>query len=224
MDALSSGAHGEARARQASWALECALLEHLAEVWDQPDHGIWERRGVGKQYVSSKVMAWVAFDRGIKSAERVRLRGAARTMARASATPIHRDVCDKGYDPRAEQLRQVLRLENARCQHPAAAVGRLPAADDPRVRGTMAAIEKTHDARRLRAAARSPRRRGRDAADRRRVSGVQLWLADAYVLAGDLERAQALFDRVVAVANDVGLLAEEYDSCAAARPEISRRR
>ena len=52
-----------------TWALECTVLEHLAEVWDKPDHGIWERRGAGKHYVSSKVMTWVAFDRGIKSAE-----------------------------------------------------------------------------------------------------------------------------------------------------------
>ena len=54
---------------ESTWALECAVLEHLAGRWDQPDHGIWERRGAGKHYVSSKVMTWVAFDRGIKSAE-----------------------------------------------------------------------------------------------------------------------------------------------------------
>ena len=82
---VSSVAHGAARSStKARWALECAVLEHLAEVWDQPDHGIWERRGDGKHYVFSKVMTWVAFDRGIKSAETVRLRGAARQLADAA--------------------------------------------------------------------------------------------------------------------------------------------
>ena len=69
---------------EGSWALECTVLEHLAEQWDQPDHGIWERRGDGKHYVSSKVMTWVAFDRGIKSVGKIRLQGAAGKVADAA--------------------------------------------------------------------------------------------------------------------------------------------
>ena len=64
-----------------SWDLECTVLDHLAEVWDHPDHGIWERRGEPRHYVFSKVMTWVAFDRAIKSAENIRLQGAARSVA-----------------------------------------------------------------------------------------------------------------------------------------------
>ena len=74
------------------WNARCC--EHLAEVWDQPDHGIWERRGDGKHYVSSKVMTWVAFDRGIKSAEKFGFKAPLEKW-RALRDAIHRDVCDK---------------------------------------------------------------------------------------------------------------------------------
>ena len=82
---------------EGSWALECTVLEHLAEQWDQPDHGIWERRGDGKHYVSSKVMTWVAFDRGIKSAEKFGFKAPLEKW-RTLRDTIHRDVCEKGFD------------------------------------------------------------------------------------------------------------------------------
>src|SRR4029078_5144382 len=74
IDAFHQSRMAELKLDDGTWALECTVLEHLAEVWDQPDHGMWERRGEGKHYVSSKVMTWVAFDRGIKSAEMVGFR------------------------------------------------------------------------------------------------------------------------------------------------------
>jgi len=80
-------AHAKLELDASTWAVECTVLEHLAEVWDQPDHGIWERRGAGKHYVSSKVMTWVAFDRGIKSAETFASRRRSRNGARC-ATPF----------------------------------------------------------------------------------------------------------------------------------------
>ena len=95
IDAFHQSRMAELELDEGCWALECAVLEHLAEVWDQPDHGIWERRGDGRHYVSSKVMTWVAFDRGIKSAGTVRLRGAARHAGGRLRDAIHRDVCDK---------------------------------------------------------------------------------------------------------------------------------
>ena len=82
---------------EGSWALECTVLEHLAEVWDRPDHGIWERRGEGRHYVSSKVMTWVAFDRGIKSAEKFGFEAPLERW-RILRDAICRDVCDKGFD------------------------------------------------------------------------------------------------------------------------------
>lgn len=194
-----------------TWALECAVLNHLAEVWDRPDHGIWERRGQPKHYVFSKVMTWVAFDRGIKSAETFGFK-APLLHWRTLRDAIHRDVCNRGFDAEENAFVEsygsklldasVLLLPE---------VGFLPPSD-PRIRGTIAAVEKClmrggfvlrHDPREL-------------PADQPPLEGAflacSLWLADAYVLSGDLDKAQELFDRVVGIANDVGLLAEEYDS------------
>ena len=131
IDAFHQSRMAKLKLDEGSWALECAVLEHLAEVWDQPDHGIWERRGDGKHYVFSKVMTWVAFDRGIKSAENIRLRGAARASGESCATRIFRDVCEKGFDREQNAFRRILRLETARCQHPDAAGGGLSAAVGP---------------------------------------------------------------------------------------------
>jgi GH15 family glucan-1,4-alpha-glucosidase len=198
---------------EATWALECAVLQHLAEVWDRPDHGIWERRGEPRHYVFSKVMTWVAFDRGIKSAETFGFK-APLLHWRALREAIHRDVCHKGFDVAenafVESYGSKL-LDASVLLLPA--VGFLPASD-PRIRGTIAAIEKhmvrdgfvlRHDPREI-------------SEETQPIEGAflacTLWLADAHVLAGDLDKAQKLFDRVAALANDVGLLAEEYDSVA----------
>ncbi|WP_234680159.1 glycoside hydrolase family 15 protein [Bradyrhizobium monzae] len=198
---------------EATWALECAVVQHLAEAWDQPDHGIWERRGEPRHYVFSKVMTWVAFDRGIKSAETFGFKAPLlhwRTLREA----IHRDVCNRGFDAEenafVESYGSKL-LDASVLLLPA--VGFLPA-DDPRICGTIAAVERhmmrdgfvlRHDPREI-------------SEEKQPIEGAflacTLWLADAHVLAGDLDKAQALFDRVAALANDVGLLAEEYDSVA----------
>ncbi|SCB12570.1 Glucoamylase (glucan-1,4-alpha-glucosidase), GH15 family [Bradyrhizobium yuanmingense] len=198
---------------ETTWALECAVLNHLAEVWDRPDHGIWERRGQPKHYVFSKVMTWVAFDRGIKSAETFGFK-APLLHWRALREAIHRDVCNRGFDAEENSFVESYgskMLDASVLLLPA--VGFLPA-DDPRIRGTIAAAEKClmrdgfvlrHDPREL-------------PPDQPPLEGAflacTLWLADAYVLSGDLDKAQVLLDRVVGIANDVGLLAEEYDSVA----------
>jgi GH15 family glucan-1,4-alpha-glucosidase len=211
IDAFHQSRMAELELYEGTWALECKVLEHLAEVWDKPDHGVWERRGEGKHYVSSKVMTWVAFDRAIKSAERFGLEGPLDRWKLLRDT-ICRDVCDRGFDPEQNAF-----VESYGSQLLDASILLLPAvgflpASDPRVRGTLAAVERhlMRDGFVLRH-------------DPREVSGEQqpiegaflacsLWLADAYVLAGEVDKAQALFDRVVAVANDLGLLAEEFDS------------
>jgi GH15 family glucan-1,4-alpha-glucosidase len=196
---------------ETSWALGVAVVDHVAEIWDQPDHGVWERRGEGRHYVSSKVMTWVALDRGIKTAEKFGF-DAPLERWRSVRDIICRDICEKGFDPVqnafVESYGSSL-LDASILLLPA--VGFLPASD-PRVRGTIAAIEKymmrdgfvlRHDPREI-------------SDEKQPIEGAflacSLWLADAHVLAGEIGKAQALFDRVVGVANDLGLLAEEYDS------------
>ena len=211
MDAFHQSRMADLKLDDGSWDLERTVLEHLAEVWDQPDHGIWERRGDGKHYVSSKVMTWVAFDRGIKSAEKFGL-DAPLDRWRALRDEICRDVCDKGFDTRQNTF-----VESYGSQLLDASILMLPVvgflpASDPRVRGTIAAIER-HMMRDGFVLRHDPREIGEETQP---IEGAflacSLWLADAYVLAGEIDKAQALFDRVVAVANDLGLLAEEYDS------------
>jgi GH15 family glucan-1,4-alpha-glucosidase len=211
IDALHQSRMAALQLDENSWALGRAVLDHLADVWDQPDHGIWERRGEGKHYVSSKVMTWVAFDRGIKSAERFGL-DAPLERWRTLRDKICRDVCERGFDPEQNAF-----VESYGSQLLDASILLLPAvgflpASDPRVRGTLAAIERhmmrdgfvlRHDPREI-------------SDEKQPIEGAflacSLWLADAWVLAGEVAKAQALFDRVVAVANDLGLLAEEFDS------------
>jgi GH15 family glucan-1,4-alpha-glucosidase len=211
IDAFHQSRVAELKLDVGSWDLECIVLDHLAEVWNQPDNGIWERRGDGAHYVSSKVMIWVAFDRGIKSAEQFGF-DAPLDRWRSLRDEIHREVCDRGFDRELNSFvmsygspwldASILLLPS---------VGFLPASD-PRVRGTLAAIETymmrdgfvlRHDPREI-------------SDEKQPIEGAflacTLWLADAFVLAGEIAKAQALFDRVVAVANDLGLLAEEFDS------------
>lgn len=194
-----------------TWAVECEIVEHLATVWQQPDHGIWERRGNAKHYVFSKVMCWVAFDRAIKSAETFGLEAPVDRW-RGLRDEIHRDICEKGFDPRSNTFvdsygsdlldASILLLPT---------VGFLPASD-PRVKGTVAAIE-THMMRDGFVLRHDPREvTGEVQPIEGAFLACSLWLAEVYVLMGEVDKAEALFDRVVGVANDVGLLAEEYDS------------
>ncbi|MCD0416395.1 glycoside hydrolase family 15 protein [Rubrivivax sp. JA1024] len=194
-----------------SWALECVVLKHLTEIWDQPDSGIWELRGPRQHYVFSKVMTWVAFDRGIKSAEKFGLQ-APLAEWRVVRERIHADVCANGFDPE----------QNAFVEHYGAkvldasvllipAVGFLPPRD-PRVLGTLEAVE-----RHLMVDGFVMRHDPREQPDTsEQLEGAflacSLWLADAYVLAGEIARAKELFERVAGIANDLGLLAEEYNT------------
>lgn len=213
IDAFHQSRMAKLELDEETWTLERAVLKHLAEVWDRPDHGIWERRGQPKHYVFSKVMTWVAFDRGIKSAETFGFK-APLVHWRVLRDAIHRDVCNNGFDAEENAF-----VESYGSKMLDASVLLLPAVgflppDDPRIRGTIAAVETRlmqdgfvlrHDPCEL-------------PPDQPPLEGAflacTLWLADAYVLSGDLDKAQVLLDRVVGIANDVGLLAEEYDSVA----------
>ena len=125
----------------ASWALECALVAHLETIWDQPDDGIWEVRGGRKHFTHSKVMAWVAFDRAIRSAEEFGLDGPV-THWREIRDAIHKQVCEKGFDPAQNTFVQSYGSKALDASLLLIAmVGFLPPSD-PRIRGTLAAIEK----------------------------------------------------------------------------------
>lgn len=194
-----------------TWSVECTVMNHLSKIWHLPDSGIWERRGTPLHYVSSKVMTWVAFDRAIQSAEQFGFEAPLEEW-RGLRDKIHRDVCARGFDAGQNSF-----VESYGSEFLDASILLLPAVgflpvDDPRVRGTLEAIERhmlvdgfvmRHDPRIM--SSESPPIEGGFLA-------CSLWLADAWVLAGEVGKAQTIFDRVVAVANDVGLLAEEYDA------------
>jgi GH15 family glucan-1,4-alpha-glucosidase len=193
-----------------SWALECALIAHLETIWDQPDHGIWEVRGGPKDFVHSKVMAWVAFDRAIRSIKEFGLNGPIGHW-REVRDAIHRQVCEKGFDPDLNSFVQSYgskTLDASLLLLPM--VGFLPPSD-ARIRGTLAAIEKrlVRDGLVLRY------HTGEAADGLPPGEGVFLacsfWLVDNYILQSRIEDARDLFEHLLGLRNDVGLLAEEYD-------------
>lgn len=197
-----------------TWQVELELLRHLAEVWSEPDNGIWERRGERRHYVFSKVMCWVAFDRGIKGAEAYGFEAPLQRW-RELRDAIHAEICARGFNEQAGSFVEAYGsqlLDASLLLLPA--VGFLPA-DDPRIAGTIAAIERhmmrdgfvlRHDPREVRPDEVEP------------IEGAflacTLWLADAHVMRGDIDKARELFRRVAGVASDLGLIAEEYDTFA----------
>ncbi len=210
MDALLQAREAGLPLDPEAWALQRALLEHLEGIWEEPDEGIWEMRGPRRHFVHSKVMAWVAFDRAIKTVERTELDGPLDRW-RALRARIHADVCARGFDEERRAFTQSYgsaALDAATLLIPL--VGFLPP-DDPRVLGTIDAVvdELVEDGLVLRY--------------RTEVAGDGLppgegaflpcsfWLVDALAVTGRPKEAVVLFDRLLALTNDVGLLAEEYD-------------
>ncbi len=193
-----------------SWGLIRALVEHLETIWDRPDEGIWEVRGASRHFTFSKAMAWVAFDRAVRLMERHDLPGPLDRW-RAVRARIHALVCEEGYDARLGYFTQSFgsgTLDASLLLLPS--FGFLPA-DDPRMRATIEAIGRDLTADGL-----ILRYRTEDTDDGLPVGeGVFLacsfWYADALAALGRREEARALFERLLSLRNDVGLLAEEYD-------------
>ncbi|MFC8858106.1 glycoside hydrolase family 15 protein [Streptomyces sp. NPDC057144] len=216
MDSLSLARLAGMRPRPQMWELQCALMEFLATAWREPDEGLWEVRGGRRQFVHSKVMTWVALDRAVRTLEdHPELGGGDLDGWRALRDEVHREVCEKGYDPVRNTFTQYYgsrELDASLLLVPR--VGFLPP-DDPRVVGTVDAIgaELTRDGlvRRY-------------STEGRRVDGLpggegtflvcSFWYADALHATGRTKEARELFERLVGLANDVGLLAEEYDPVA----------
>ena len=210
LDALYTARRSGLSADEASWAIETALIEHLETIWQQPDEGIWEVRGGRKHFTHSKVMAWVAFDRAVRSIEELGMEGPLERWRRVR-DEIHQDVCEHGFDAARCTFVQFYGSRNLDASLLLiATVGFLPA-DDPRVLGTVAAIERdlVHDGLVLRYDTGT----GTDGLPPGEGAflACSFWLADNYILQGRLEEARALFERLLALRNDVGLLAEEYD-------------
>jgi len=210
MDTLHQAKLHGLESEEAAWRLRCKLLEFLETAWNQPDDGIWEVRGRSRHFTHSKVMAWVAFDRGVRHLEAAGGGGPLERW-RALRDRIHEEVCRHGYNQRLGAFVQYYGadlLDASLLMIPL--VGFLPPSD-PRVQGTCRAIEENLM---------------EDGLVRRyqTVSAVDglpegegmflpcsFWLADNLVLMGREDDARRLLERLLGLCNDVGLISEEYD-------------
>jgi GH15 family glucan-1,4-alpha-glucosidase len=192
------------------WPKWVDLVNHVARVWREPDDGIWEARASRRHYTSSKVMAWVVFDRSIRIAERFDLE-APLDEWKANRAEIHSEVCEHGYDAECNTFTQYFgsKLLDASVLS-VILTGFLPP-DDPRVTGTIEAIERdlTRDG--------FVSRYSTEESDDGLPGGEGQFLAcsftlvSALALTGRLEDARSLYERLLGLRNDLGLLAEEYD-------------
>jgi GH15 family glucan-1,4-alpha-glucosidase len=213
LDALYVGRRAGIATDGSGWSLECALIEHLETIWNEPDDGIWEVRGGRRHFTHSKVMAWVAFDRAVRSAEEFGLDAPIDRWC-AVRDQIHDEVCVRGFDAAQNSFVQSYgstALDASLLLIPL--VGFLPASDS-RVRGTVASIER--NLMRDGLVMRYDTGHGVDGLPP--GEGVFLacsfWLVDNYVLQDRYDEARDLFTKLLALSNDVGLLAEEYDPVA----------
>jgi GH15 family glucan-1,4-alpha-glucosidase len=192
------------------WPRWRAIIEHVETIWREPDEGIWEARGPRRHYTYSKVMAWVVFDRGVRLAERFEL-DAPLDRWKEIRDEIHREVCEQGYDSERRTFTQYYgskELDASVLNIPL--VGFLPGTDE-RVIGTIEAVS---------------RELGRDGfvsrystaetddglqGDEGQFLACSFWLVSALARGGRRDEARALFERLVGLANDLGLLSEEYD-------------
>ncbi len=213
MDAMHLALRAGVEQDQAAWELQKVLMDGLEQIWDEPDEGIWEVRGPRRHFTHSKVMAWVAFDRAILTANEFTHDGPVDRWC-AIRDRIHKQVCEQGFDRSRNTFTQYYgsqEVDASLLLLPL--VGFLPP-DDPRMLGTVAAIER--DLMHAGFLLRYPMHRGSE-----KVDGLPpgegaflpctFWLADNYALQGRTEEARRTFERLAALANDLGLISEEYD-------------
>jgi GH15 family glucan-1,4-alpha-glucosidase len=194
-------------------ALRPVVLNYLAKAWREPDEGIWEVRGGAQHFVHSKVMAWVAFDRAAKQVRLLAKEEARRW--RALADEIHGEICERGFNHEMNSFVQAYgskRVDANLLLLPL--VGFLPASD-PRIRGTLRAIEERLLIDGEFVLRYEPENPGDGLPPGEGAFlACSFWLVDNYILQGRYVEAQELFDRLLSRCNDVGLLAEEYDPLA----------
>jgi GH15 family glucan-1,4-alpha-glucosidase len=199
-----------------------SLMRHLEEVWDQPDDGIWEVRGPRRQFTHSKVMAWVAFDRAVRIAETVGVTSASADAVqrwRDLRDKVHAEACEKGWNDDVGSFTQYYGSSNLDASLlMMGPVGFLPM-DDPRLVATVEAIQQhlTTDG----FVSRYQTDDSDGAASSTSVDGLKgkegsfllttFWLADNLALMGRRDEAREIFERLLSLRNDVGLLSEEYD-------------
>jgi GH15 family glucan-1,4-alpha-glucosidase len=210
MDALHQARAGGLDSSPPDWAFQRAILDHLADIWRQPDHGLWEIRGAPRHFTYSKVMAWVAFERGVRAVKQLGLDGPVERWE-ALCREIHAEICANGFDARKGSFVQSYgsqELDASLLILPM--VGFLPP-DDPRVQGTIAAVERELLVDGF--VRRYDTESGVDGLPEGEGAflACTFWLVDAYVLTGRIDDARRLFERLLALRNDVGLLSEQYD-------------
>ncbi|WP_328297086.1 glycoside hydrolase family 15 protein [Streptomyces sp. NBC_00435] len=198
-----------------SWKIQLALLDFLEQNWRRPDEGLWEVRGPRRHFTHSKVMAWVAADRAVRTMELNPSLAGDVDRWRAIREEVHRDVCEKGFDEERGTFTQHYgsrELDAATLLIPR--TGFLPP-DDPRVIGTVDAVREELGRSGL------VRRYSTEGlsvdglpGDEGAFLACSFWLTDALYLTGREKEARELFERLLSVRNDVGLLAEEYDPVA----------
>ncbi|HEY6085626.1 MAG TPA: glycoside hydrolase family 15 protein, partial [Nitrospira sp.] len=197
-------------ADKTAWSLQQSILEHLEKIWDLPDKGIWEVRGPQRHFTHSKVMAWVAMDRAVKAVENFQLDGPVDRW-RCTRNAIHEDICREAYDPHHHTFVQYYgskSVDASLLMIPL--VGFLPVSDE-RVLNTVKRIESELTVNGF------VRRYRTDPAVEELPAGegaflpCTFWLADTWCLMGRHHEARRLFERLLDLRNDVGLLAEEYD-------------
>jgi GH15 family glucan-1,4-alpha-glucosidase len=210
MDALHLARRGGLEPDENAWRVERALTQYLESAWSEPDNGIWEMRGPKRHFTHSKVMAWVAVDRMVKAVERFGLQGPVERWRSLRAT-IHEEVCRNGFDRERNRFVQYYggaELDASLLMIPL--VGFLPASD-ARVRGTVEAIERD-----LMADGFVLRYRTKQDIDalppgEAAFLACSFWLADNLALLERKQDALRLFERLLSLCNDVGLLSEGYD-------------
>jgi GH15 family glucan-1,4-alpha-glucosidase len=210
MDALHQGRTGGMDHSVEAWRLQRALTEHVCDTWEKPDHGIWEVRGPLQHFTHSKMMAWVALDRAVKSIEMFRLEGPLDKWKQIRAR-IHDEICQKSWSSSLGCFAQSFgssNLDASLLLMPL--VGFLPASD-PRVRATVERIEKKLVVDGFVLRYDSERTDDGLPPGEGAFLACSFWLADNYVMLGRHDDARAMFERLLSLRNDVGLLAEEYD-------------
>src|ERR1051326_4579541 len=212
MDVLYHGRHSELGGSKDGWDLQRGLLDHLEKIWEEADHGLWEARGDRRRFTHSKIMAWVAFDRAVKTVEQFGVDGPVERWRALRAT-IHDQVCRFGFNPAVGAFVQsygAKHLDASALLIPL--VGFLPA-DDPRMRSTIEAIQR-HLVVDGFLVMRYDSHAGLDGLPPGEGAFLPcgFWLADNLVLLGRRDEARALFERLLSLRNDLGLLSEEYDT------------
>jgi GH15 family glucan-1,4-alpha-glucosidase len=210
LDSLHQARHMGIVEDPEAWEVQRAMLDFLESGWKEPDEGIWEVRGARRDFVHSKVMAWVAFDRAVKGVEEFGLEGPVDRW-RSCRDEVRREVLEQGFDAERNTFTQSYgskALDASALMMPL--IGFLPASD-PRVIGTVDAVERTLMVDGF--VMRYDSENGVDGLPPGEGAFLpcSFWLADVLGMLGRKDEARALFERLLALRNDVGLLSEEYD-------------